>query len=400
MSSLAWCSVLLDPSGSKATKTVSTAEIHQGLSTHDLAVLTVRGEDPSVPEFTTGTPCHIRYGWNPHQVEDFYGYVSHITPPYERTEYNDSNYYMDLVCLGASFIYKDGLQNVWPNEQISSIFTRLAVAGMFSALVETGDPLWPQLSCAGDSIWSFMRECASKLGWILACNRTNFRFMSVDKSLFKNQAAMPTFWSRKSAPTPDFESITNFKSLQGEVLPIDGHIRAIRGASSVDMRTGQIFAVHNNSSTIDSSAIGKTSVVPFFNKYEKSLPVLDQISTQFRLDAEAQRNRFHIQAKATVSGDTSVVQGIPILLLGLGSLNSGVWFVEEVTHRFSFGVYSLDLQLGRDSSGDGGQRASHPPHISWHQGDPLSMQTSTIPPTVLVNNQWRAAWQLNQVVGL
>jgi phage protein D len=356
---------------------------------HDLAVVTVRDEDPNVPEYTTGTACQLIYGFSPHQLETFYGYINHVSQPYERTtNLNQSLVYMDVVCVSASWILKQAFSRIWTSIQASAVVTEVAKSAMFSTTIETTDFSWPQLANPGRSAWSFLGELAGKLGWSLACNNTNLRFMSHDRVLSREAGTMPTFYSRTAAPNLNYETITRFESLQGETVQLEGHERTKRVLSNVDLTSGQVFTVNN---TGVSQGLGTTRLAPFFTEYETDLVAADQQHAQARLDAEAQRNRFHIQASANVSGNSEVKQGTGVVLLGLGSKNSGVWYVEEVVHNLKLGKYTMDLTLGRDALGDTGHR-SRPSGIAWQVTDRVGLP-STPPSTVFVNGQWRASWQ-------
>lgn len=391
--------LILDPGGSNLSKTVTFMKIYQAEQQHDMAIATVRGEDASLPEFKTGTPCLIKYGWMPNQIETFYGYINHTSPPYHRVvNMAPSSVFMDVVCLSASFVLKDAFTQWWSNVQASSVVAAVATNNMFSSLVENDDPVWPRIANPGNSAWTFLVGQARRLGWLLACNKTNLRFLSSDRAIFQGSPSMATFWSRDAAPNINYETINTFTVLQGETLQEPGHTRANRVLSGLDLSTGNTFTINNDGSSVDAASLGAQSTAPFFVQYERQMVSSNQIQGHDQLEFETQRNRFHIQARARVSGDTTVVQGVPVSLNGLGPVNSGVWYVQEVIHELRVGSYVMDLYLGRDSSGDSGKRRTNALGVAWSPRDLSTAQTSRVPATVLINGQWRATWQGSQVV--
>lgn len=386
----------LDPSGRNTQPTIKTVSILQGIGQQDMAAVTVRGLSPDLPELSTGTPVDLVYGWNPFQLEHFYGYVSHYRPETDFTKVNDTIFY-DIFCLGASFVFKDAYSGFWNDTQVSKLLTNVANQQMFSLQVEETDLVWPSVASAGVSGWEFFREQASKQGWILACNKTNIRFMSTDTAMKRNAANMPVFFTASAAPSQNYQGISKFQVQQGETVNLDGSTRAVRYLSGVDALTGKTYTVSNDASQTDFTAIAARVAPPFLSRQETRIVAPTTSFAQQVLDAETQKNRFHIKATATVSGDTSVVQGTPVLLLGLGVNSSGVWFVEHVEHCLQKGKYTLELQLGRDATGDTGFRPSLPSYVAW--STTIGQAPSSVPSSQLVQGRWRAENASTEVVG-
>ena len=386
--------VIFDPVGYAEVKTTTQVEILQGEFLHDTAVVTLRGANMSDPTLQPGVVVSIGYGWYHFQVEQFYGYIDHIESHYQRLT-SDAAEYHDVVCIGASYVLKDPYVGSWMSVQASALVQQIAVSYGLSTLVEVDDTTWPQLSAPGDSAWTFLVTMAQKLGFTFACNKTLLRFTSVDLAMVQNVNTMSVFNSANSALNANYETIMSFSALQGEATGING-TRAVRQAGGIDLRTGQMVLITDDTTSI--RPIAASVPPPFFTMQESDLVISDQFQGQAALAGVQQQNRFHYLAEAKLTGDTSVVQGVPIVLSGLGEKDNGIWWVQEVCHHFEYAVYYMTVKLGRDSSYDIGYRPAGTSHVAYSPNNPLSQAMNSVPPTRLVLNKWRAAYSSNTQV--
>ena len=383
---------IFDPAGLAVTKTVSAAKVLQGESMHDTAIITLRGADTSAPELQPGTPVQMQYGWQGVDVEYFYGYIDHIESHYDRSV-SELLTTEDVVCLGASYSLKDPFVGAWSNVQASSLVSQLATQYFLSSVIETDDTVWPQLAAPGDSAWCFLTQLAAKTGYSLACNKTMLRFVSVDLAMASYWQTMPVFMSRKVAPSYSQQSLSQFEALTGEATGLGGNTKAVRHISGLDLRTGQIFSATNDGSK--STPLGQNSNYPFFGQQISDTVVPTQGNAQDALTGMQQSNRFAFQASATLSGLTSVRQGVPIVISGVDANNDGTWWVQEVVHKIRQPSYSIDVSLGRDATGDTGMRPTQATTVSFSPSNPFAYVIANAPPTVLVNNRWRAGFASN-----
>lgn len=383
---------VFDPGGRKAQKQVNRVRVIQTEGMHDTAIITLRGEHQDVPELQPGTPVKMQYGWTTVDMAWFYGYVDHVENCYDWAV-PDTSTYEDVVCMGASYALKDPYVGAWTSAQASSLVKQIANKYFLSAVVENDDSTWPRLAAPGDSAWSFLVQLAAKVGYSLACNQTNIRFNSVDLGLRWHGPGMPVFKSRNIAPSFLSQSISRFNSLQGEALPVAGSTKALRYVSGYDMRTGQIVGAVDDGSNV--SQLGADWTYPFFGEQISNEVVSNQAHAQAILAGKAEQNRFNYQATATVSGLTSVKQGVPVMIRGIDSNQDGVWWVQEVTHKILSQGYSMDLCLGRDSLGDNGIRPVQGSAVAYTPTNPFSYNIANAPETRLINNRWRAAFQSN-----
>jgi hypothetical protein len=334
----------------------------------------------------------MQYGWQSVDLEYFYGYVDHIESHYDRAV-GDNSTLEDVVCLGASYALKDPFSGGWTNAQASSLVQQIATKYYLSSVIETDDTTWPQLAAPGDSAWCFLTQLANKTGYSLACNKTMVRFTSIDLAVQRYWSTMPVFLSRKTSVPFSQQTITKFQSLQGEALGLNGHTKATRTVSGLDIQTGQIVTASDNGS--DPVPLGQNWNYPFFSQQVTGSVVTSQGHAQSVLNGMSQTNRFAYQATATISGLTAVRQGVPIVISGIDSNNDGTWWVQEVTHKIQQASYSMDVSLGRDALGNTGAWPIQGSSVVYTPSNPFAYTIANAPPTKLVNNRWRAAYASN-----
>jgi hypothetical protein len=238
-----------------------------------------------------------------------------------------------------------------------------------------------------------LTQLATKVGYSLACNQSQIRFTSADLGLLRYWSGMPVFRSRNTAPTYADQTISNFSTVQGETLPVPGHQKAIRTITGINRR-GQIVGAVDDGSSLPSQ-LGQSSVYPFFGQQISDQVVTSQAHAQAILTGMTQANRFNYQATATLSGTTSVRQGMPIVISGIDSNQDGMWWVQEVTHKILSEGYSMDVCLGRDSLGDSGQRPIQGSAVAYTPQNPYAYSIVNAPATQLLNKRWRAATMSN-----
>jgi phage protein D len=363
---------------------------------HDTAIITLRGADTTVPELQSGTPVQMQYGWQGLDTDYFYGYIDHIETHYDRAV-GDPVTLEDVVCLGASYSLKDPFVGAWTNVTASSLVSQISNQYFLSSVIETDDALWPQLSAPGASAWCFLSQLAAKTGYSLACNKTMMRFISVDLAMARYWQTMPVFMARNSALSYADQGISQFQALTGDATGLGGNTKAVRHISGLDLRTGQIFSAINDGS--NSTPLGSDSNYPFFAQQISDTVVSNQGHAQNALTGMQQDNRFTFQANATLTGLTSVRQGVPIVISGIDADNDGTWWVQEAVHKVARASYSIDVSLGRDATGDTGLRPSQKTTVAFSPSNPFAYIISNAPPTTLVNNRWRAAYASNVALG-
>lgn len=178
-------------------------------------------------------------------------------------------------------------------------------------------------------------------------------------------------------------------------MPLPGRAKAVRTVNGIDLTTGRIIGAVNDGSH---QLLGTTRVYPFFGQQVSDTVVSNHASAAAALAGMSESNRFAYQATATLSGLTSVHQDMPILISGIDSNQDGMWWVQEITHKIESTGYSMDVCLGRDSLGDSGQRPTQGSAVAYAKNNPFNYTAANVPPTVLVNNRWRARNSFNAYV--
>lgn len=392
MTITAVANVVFDPGGIAAKWVVQTVKILQSENLHDSAIVTLRGASTDAPGLQPGTPVQIQYGWASVDTDWFYGYIDHVETKYDRAVL-DPMIYEDVVCLGASYSLKDPFVGAWTNVQASSLVKQIANQYFLSTAVQDDDTLWPQLASTGESAWCFLTEMAKRTGYSLACNKTMIRFVSVDLAMRGYWQTMPVFLTRNTAQSVIQQNVSQFKTLTGEALDLTGHTKSIRSINGLDLRTGQIIGAVNDGSNI--TPLGQTTVYPFFRDQISDTVVSSQGHANAVLAGMAQNNRFAYQATATLTGLTAVKQGVPVVLSGIDSNSDGTWWVQEVTHNIGQPGYFMEVSIGRDSRGDSGLRPTTGTSVAFTPQNPFAYTVANAPPTKLVNQRWRAAYQSN-----
>jgi hypothetical protein len=83
------------------------------------------------------------------------------------------------------------------------------------------------------------------------------------------------------------------------------------------------------------------------------------------------------------------------VISGIDTNHDGTWWVQEVTHKIAQSSYSMDVSLGRDAIGDDGTRPIQGSSVAFTPLNPFAYTIANAPPTILVNNRWRAAYASN-----
>ena len=164
----------------------------------------------------------------------------------------------------------------------------------------------------------------------------------------------------------------------------------MRYISGLDLSNGQIIGAVNDGTAVI-TPLGQYTNYPFFSQQVSDTVVGSQGTAQAVLAGMSQANRFAYQATATISGITSVRPGVPIVISGIDAVNDGTWWVQEAIHNITAASYSIDVSLGSDSVGDNGMRPIQGTAVAFSPGNPFAYTIANAPPTVLVNNRWRAA---------
>lgn len=338
------------------TLTPKTALILQAENSHDVASFTASMS--SLPErLRELTPVAMKWGYEASNQQSFYGYIHHVEPLYVESESR-----MKVVCIGASLPLRSAIQRTWRYQSYDTIVREIAADTYLSADVEPHDTIWPYTAASGSS-WDLLLEMAKKIGYVLAVNGTEVRFISPVKLVEQNITAAPAL------------NLDIFRPIVG-LMTEDGDRR--RWGYGVDARTGRLY--NATAGVAGSPLVVESDIVP-------TSP--GEVTAQ--LAGIDRRNVFRFQADAECQGQAKLVQGSLVYVSGVGTDYAGHWYVHQVEHEISAGKYTNYLRLGRRSRTPlpSFTRPGQPHRL---RTDPYGEVTGNPPPTVLTNGVWRSGW--------
>ena len=309
---------------------------------HEIAVVTYVYTDKLLAAVTKGKPISVRWGWPP-QTADFVGYVHHVAVDHEPDRPGFPKL-MRVICIGATDVFNQTAFRQYRSVRVDAAVTDVAAAAGFSTLIERHDYAWPLLQQEGQSTWTFLNDCAKRIGWTLYARGTDLRCHS---RVIRSSGAL----SYRQAPSDndynvDRMALYSFKAVQAETLKDapSNRARVVRGVDS----TGVLFTVVTGTPDALSGARALApKLVEYTNTAASSVAEAEAI-----LAGEQENNRHHIRAKATVTGDPRLHPARAVRLIGQGRDNDGLWYVTRVEHVLTGTRYRAALELGRDSVGD------------------------------------------------
>jgi hypothetical protein len=89
-------------------------------------------------------------------------------------------------------------------------------------------------------------------------------------------------------------------------------------------------------------------------------------------------NQLYASAKATLIGNPFIAQGSIVFIKNVNGSQNGLWFVQRAEHTLDRNTYSIDADLGRDSTGAA-------PTIAF------TISTANLPKASLSNGLWVAS---------
>lgn len=365
---------------------------------HDMAKIVVQGPtDEDWTRWDTGVPLRVQYGRTPSAISNFFGYVLGVDRHWEQTnKLAISDRTMEILAVGASWPFKEGLATAFSGMSSSQIATQIASQNYFDIDAPATDFVWPTKNVSGSSIWEFLCELAKSSGLTCAMNGTQLRFYDPMTILRRNNSVVPVFYEKDSALG---QTVLEMQTDVTELSASEGRRKRLRVVQGTDIRTGTDIYVRDDG-THQGTYLARRYRPTLFTEFVSDMVTIDQSSASALLPARTTENRFYIRARAKLAGDVRVVQESPIVIEGLGTRDSGLWQAIEVVHHVHKNWYALDCELGRDSDYDNGVRPGLPAGVARARLDPYETIVFNSPPTALINGRWRAAWTSRQVSGV
>lgn len=343
--------------------------VMQAEYTHDTATFVM--DTQMAPLVREGDPLQITWGYE-HETQSFYGYLHHAEPYYEgNTEW------IKFVCLGATFPLRQGTQRVWQKQTADMMVREIVNEFSLSADVEPDATVWPFMSVSG-TCWQALVELARKVGYTLAGNGTEVRFVSHSLAIQRSAPAAPLLALG--------DSLVNFRPVVGATT--DGGDKLVRIGFGMDPRSGTLFSATDDGGDLPS--MGQAKQAPAFSALMTDVVADTPGEVAAKLGAATRTNRFDYQATAEARGHPQITQASVVYITGVGADFEGHWFVHQVEHEIRAREYTVYLQLGRDARGPLAAMATA--RIQPLRSDPYGVLSSAAPPSILVNGVWRSGW--------
>lgn len=365
---------------------------------HELASVIMPYSKQSSRRFETGTPVSMRWGWQPNGMDKFFGYVHHTEPiQVPSRAVDDLKSLVKVVCVGTTFYMKEKRMRAWQDRTVSSVAREILREYQLSAILQEHATVWPSLMCNGVSDWEFLRSLANRVGWTLVPYQSDIIFRERLAGQTHMRDTAPVFVAAMPGMTES--TVISMNTVDGE-LTKDGGSLVERQQYGMDARTLQPFYANDDASGLNAERVARWTTAPTFGTFETT-PADTYGSAVEELGNSAKRNRWFIQAKAEVRGDTRVRPGMLVVIDGgVGVRERGYWYVQAVAHEVKGDAFRSVLSLGRDSQWDSFDRPEGPRRrrVIRPRNDPFGVQKGEQPPTLLVNNIWRAAYAAERPV--
>jgi hypothetical protein len=350
---------------------------------HEVCSVLIETETDAASRYDTKTPISIDWGLSG-KVSTFYGYVHHSQPIAVAGQRAENK--LKLICVGATYPLDDEAQRVWRNVTVSQVAREILDDVKLSGHVADHPQGWSTLSQAGESSWNYLASLAQKVGWTMAPVNTDVHFHDPLWNIMrmKQTAAQYTFGSK----IPE-QQILVFSPVSGETTPGFG-AKANRTIYGIDPMSVKPFATTVGG--INAYGLGDVYADPVVSSFS-SASAAGVAEAGSILVGEAKKNRWYIQARAEVSGSTRLRPGVLVSIDGINPRHNGYWYVLAVEHEVTGDGMTDHLVLGRDSEWDQNFRPDpRGRRVLSPRLDPYGQQQVTVPPTLLVNKVWRAAF--------
>jgi hypothetical protein len=116
------------------------------------------------------------------------GYIDHIR---QNNTHQGGN--TDIVCVGASWVFKDTDQKIFKNTTSDQVVSKIAHAYGMECVVQRDPRKRDSIVQAGQSHWQLFRRLANQNGYALRCENTTLFFVSKDKPYQSKKDSAPYY---------------------------------------------------------------------------------------------------------------------------------------------------------------------------------------------------------------
>lgn len=303
---------------------------------HDLAMVLIRGDEPSRLRYRPGVPVKLTWGW-PGDLQTFVGYIHHL----ESRQSIGGDVRMWVVCIGPSYAMRESRHRVFSDVRVEWVLRQVATVHRLSALSGTSLRL-PSVVQAGNSDWDLLVGMAHRVGATLYCHRTDLRCLS--REVDRARAVLLTV---SNALNNGRAGIVDWDPVIGETVPTEQKA----WWESYGMTDGGKL-IGATEASFSRAAVGGRQLPPVFTSVLQR-PVHSLADARDAATGEAARHRHHQFGTAELTGSPKVHQGVTVQLRGLGRDADGYWYVTRAEHSIDeHALYRTTVRVGRDSIGD------------------------------------------------
>ena len=220
------------------------AELYQDAEQHDRLVLHFKGRPNEKREGIVGGDP-VKFTFRSGKIKSVWtGYVNSVQ---QDNTWQGGN--TDIICLGASWVFKETNQKIFTKVTADQVITSLAKKNGFEAVTQRHPRLRASIVQAGQSDWQLARRLAKQTGFVLRCENTTMFFVSA-KKIFQNKKSSAPYFnyvdSSETGVTPRELRLTGtilgFEPRIADQSPEAG-IRVDRVISGLNTTTGKVIQV-------------------------------------------------------------------------------------------------------------------------------------------------------------
>jgi phage protein D len=334
------------PETSLGIKTLYSARLIQHVYEHEILVAEFKDWGLEYDVVTPGTAVSIKLT-DGERTRNFYGYVHHV-----KLKRTPANNFSEVTFVGGSFPMKQRRQEIYKDKTADQIIKSIASDYEFVCYAIPHPRIYPQVSQAGVSDWSFMVKLAKQCGYSLRTENTELYFQPMLEDYKELREEAPYFVMR-SPSSPEGSTLYSFEPIISESMPYDGAWKSAVAVSGVDANSAQPVSITQQ--LRNKTTRGKKQF-EFFDSFDVETVALSSEVAAYEAEAAENRNSFPYRARAEVLGSIELRPDMPIHVTGVDAPYNGYWvilstehvMVEEARNVFK---YTTILELGSDSLG-------------------------------------------------
>jgi hypothetical protein len=290
---------------------------------HDMLVLTFYREPHAVERFKEGTPLAVEWGYA-NQTDTFYGTVLYIQPNVE-----NENHVLRVVCVGASYPFKETAPEVYRDVRLDQIIAREMRTARLALISQSTKTVWPMLTRhAQETQWEFYVRLAKRVGYTWFVNKVTAHCYDPVKWLNANENSHPVLRYVYEHGNAFAGEVITFTPLLGDQGVPDQEHREQR-LMTVDPRSRAVIGAANAGD--GTTLTDLLAAPPKFTEFITA-PAHTIGEARTRVNGMTGEQRWRNRATAECRGNARIRQGMGVIIEGVSADSDGVWYVTGVRH--------------------------------------------------------------------